>query len=88
VAENGQVGVLVNQPRHHRPAAGVDDRGTGGDLHLARRADGGDLVVFDQDRGVVNGRDVVAVDEHASHQREVSFRPRVLPRGPLRRRLL
>ena len=37
--------------------------------------DGDDLVVFDQDRRVVHGRDVVAVDEHAADEREVFLRP-------------
>ena len=66
VAEDVQVHVDVDQPRHDGHPAGVDDLGAVGRRQRLPAAGRDDAVVVDQDDAAGQGRSPVAVDEQAA----------------------
>ena len=58
--------VEIDQCGHHGFAREVDVSGAGGDLQLASGADTGEVIVLDDEDGVLDGRAAVAGDEARS----------------------
>ena len=76
VAQDLEMRVQIHHPRQHRAAARVDHFGVGRDRDLALPSHGHDPVALDQDRGVMERGNVVAVEEHPADEGELLRRLR------------
>jgi hypothetical protein len=74
VTEHDEMSMRLDQARHHRPAACVEDHGPRGHGDFGGRSGGDDLVAFDEDRRLVDGGNVETAEEHPAHERQAPGR--------------
>ena len=74
VADQVDVNVRVDEPRHQRAAANVDPGSVVGNAHAGLAARSNDATVIDDNHRVVNRFRLVAVQQHAADKGNRSVR--------------